>query len=99
MYIYYSVDREGFVERLCENKDRPELKCDGKCMLAQMLNAQSDDTELPMPIIGWEQLLVFYMAPLGYFMQEAKEEKNIYFHYTNNYSFNFISSSYKPPLV
>ncbi|RDY59557.1 hypothetical protein DX873_09280 [Flagellimonas nanhaiensis] len=99
MYVYYSIDQEGFIERLCENRDRPELNCDGKCMLSQMLTAQSDENELPMPAIGWEQILVFYMDAPKYSFSDSKEAQQVYYQYTNNYSFNYISSSYKPPIV
>ena len=64
MYVYYSLDREGFIEQLCENKDKPELNCNGKCMLMQMLRAQAEDDE-PMPVIGWEDVLVFFMERLS----------------------------------
>lgn len=99
MYVYYSLDRDGFIERLCENKDKPELKCDGKCMLAQMLTAQNDDKELPMPMIGWEQLLVFLVEPPAYTLQNVDGLKPRFFQYTNNYSYNFLHTLYKPPIV
>lgn len=31
---YYALFTEGFIERFCENKDKPMLQCDGKCALA-----------------------------------------------------------------
>ncbi len=99
MYVYYSIDRDGFIERLCENKDKPELNCDGKCMLSKMLSTQNEDNELPMPAIGWEQVLVFFEEPQNYIISSVKEVERTYFHYTNNYSYNFTSSSYKPPTV
>jgi hypothetical protein len=98
MYLYYSIDRDGFIEQLCENKDKPELNCDGKCMLAQMLQAQTDD-EQPMPIIGWEQVLVFLVEPLNFGLQNTAEVEKTYFHYNNNYSFSYSNTAYKPPMV
>ena len=73
MYVYYSLDREGFIEQLCENKDKPELNCNGKCMLMQMLNAQAEDDE-PMPVIGWEEVLVFFIDMPAYNLPVGKEE-------------------------
>ncbi|MEZ4809574.1 MAG: hypothetical protein R2819_04375 [Allomuricauda sp.] len=99
MYVYYSLDREGFIERLCENKDKPQLKCNGKCMLAKMLAAQTDDEKMPMPMIGWEQLLVFLVEPPTFTPLCANEKTQAYFHYTNHYSYSFIHISHKPPIV
>lgn len=99
MYVYYSIDREGFIERLCENKDRPELKCDGKCMLAKMLQAQTDEDEQPMPVIGWEQQLVFYLELPDFQLQELSHQNSNTFPYREHYSFTFIYSLNKPPIV
>ncbi|WP_431162366.1 hypothetical protein [Flagellimonas beolgyonensis] len=99
MYVYYSIDREGFIERLCENKDRPELKCDGKCMLAKMLQAQTDEDEQPMPVIGWEQQLVFYLELPDFQLQELNHQNGNTFPYREHYSFTFIYSLNKPPIV
>lgn len=37
----YIMNYDYIVNVLCENKDRPKLKCDGKCYLAQMLAEES----------------------------------------------------------
>ncbi len=66
MFVYYSVATEDFIERLCENKDKPQLNCDGKCMLSQMLVAQSEDEEQPLPTLGWEQLVLFFQDAPDY---------------------------------
>lgn len=99
MYVYYSIDREGFIERLCENKDKPEMKCDGKCMLAKMLQAQTDEDEQPMPMIGWEQEVFFCLALPEYQFQEPNIELPSQFHYVEHNSYNLIHRLIKPPIV
>lgn len=37
----YIMNYDYIVNVLCENKDKPELQCDGKCYLAQMLAEES----------------------------------------------------------
>ena len=98
MYLYYSIDREGFIEQLCENRDRPELNCDGKCMLAQMIQAQADD-EQPMPIIGWEEVLVFFTHLSSYALPESNEANRSTFYYMDFYSYRFNDAPIKPPMV
>ena len=61
IYAYYMLDQEGFIEQLCENKDKPELKCDGKCYLSQMLKASSEaEEEKSIPVVEWKELQLFH---------------------------------------
>lgn len=52
----YQLNYEYYSQELCENKDQPELHCDGKCMLAKQLAVHQDSekqgeapTLLPSP--------------------------------------------------
>jgi|TARA_E500000318_G_scaffold94750_1_gene94229 hypothetical protein len=98
MYVYYSLDREGFIEQLCENKDKPELNCNGKCMLMQMLRAQAEDDE-PAPVIGWEEVLVFLIEIPVYNLPESNEDDIYSFFYSDSYSYRFSDTLIKPPMV
>lgn len=35
--IWFRINQEAIAEQHCENKDKPVLKCDGKCYLAKQL--------------------------------------------------------------
>ncbi len=39
---YYNLNRDYIARVLCENRDRPELHCDGQCYLAKKLKARQD---------------------------------------------------------
>ena len=39
---YYQANRDYIARVLCENRDKPDLHCDGKCYLAKKLKAQQD---------------------------------------------------------
>ncbi|MBN8822231.1 MULTISPECIES: hypothetical protein [unclassified Spirosoma] len=39
---YYQVNKDYIARVLCENRDRPDLHCDGQCYLAKRLKAQQD---------------------------------------------------------
>lgn len=44
---------------LCENKDKPELQCNGKCHLVKeikLANLQTDDSKLPIPRLDLSKL-------------------------------------------
>ncbi len=56
VYGYYQWQFDYFANVLCENQERPELHCDGKCQLAEML---APAEQKPAP----EQLPVFVPSP------------------------------------
>lgn len=39
---YYHLNRDYIARVLCQNRDKPQLHCDGKCYLAKKLKAQQD---------------------------------------------------------
>jgi hypothetical protein len=39
---YFRLNRDYIARVLCENRERPQLKCNGKCYLAKMLKKQQD---------------------------------------------------------
>jgi len=39
---YYHANKDYIARVLCENRDRPELHCDGHCFLAKRLKAQQE---------------------------------------------------------
>ncbi|GGH50941.1 hypothetical protein GCM10007423_53950 [Dyadobacter endophyticus] len=44
LYLDFEIRREYIVANLCENKNRPQLHCDGKCYLAKRI-ASLDEHE------------------------------------------------------
>ena len=47
-YIEYGINKDFIATVLCINKDKPELKCDGKCYLAkQVKKASESDEQIP----------------------------------------------------
>lgn len=36
LYLVYDYNTDLFVSMFCENKDRPQMNCDGKCQLAKI---------------------------------------------------------------
>lgn len=42
---YYHINKEYITRVLCENRDKPQLHCDGHCFLAKKLKAQQQKEE------------------------------------------------------
>ncbi len=64
MYSWYFLDLNSFVEQLCENKDKPELECNGTCYLSKMNAETTTEEGTPTPALEWEQL-VFYIPAIS----------------------------------
>lgn len=94
---YYALFTEDFVNTFCVNKNQPELNCDGKCFLSDLIDDQDKDVpEIPLHV----QLQLVYLSNLdlssnNYFPIFATEN----FFYLNYYNYQFSSSAFKPPSV
>lgn len=42
IFISYQVNKDVIIKTLCENRDKPELKCNGKCHLKKKLKESSE---------------------------------------------------------
>lgn len=49
--IEYYAFQKSYIEKYCENKDKPELDCKGKCHLSKTMSEEmpSDSSSLPRP--------------------------------------------------
>lgn len=46
--MFYLLDKETYIELFCENREKPELHCDGKCSLNKNAAENSDHkSEIP----------------------------------------------------
>lgn len=45
MVVDYEINKDYFAKYLCENQDRPELQCQGKCFLMQKIKKQHHENE------------------------------------------------------
>ncbi len=44
-YIDYAFNKEYIAENLCENKEKPQLKCEGKCHLKKEVEKVADELD------------------------------------------------------
>ena len=95
---YYALFTEDFVERFCENKERPELNCDGKCTLSKMLLEESNDKVPPINIDFLKTETVLFLESgleieFAVYFKETPKNTN----YINHYSFNLPKKEVQPP--
>lgn len=59
VYLNYLMHQNEITELFCVNKDEPEMQCNGKCHLKDMLKKDQDDSEKRAPReFKFEQLTV-----------------------------------------
>ena len=98
-YAYYYLDPVGFIEQLCDNKDKPELQCNGKCHLSMISSAETSDEQTPIIEIRFEQLLLFIERPQSYELRCIPINNQNLNTYNSLYKFELVQTFLHPPEV
>lgn len=97
-YAYYEIDPVGFIEKLCENKDKPELQCNGKCHLKKVAESSTNtNNNEPVRLIDFREILLHSQEIVTYQFYNTITEKNNLFEYKNLYNFTSLNTCFKPP--
>jgi hypothetical protein len=95
-YVYYYLDTEGFIEKLCENKEKVALQCNGKCFLAKMI-AENEAPAEEIPLVAWEKLNLIFDSCFGFkWVIPAVKPKNSFF-YIEPQGFHQKTKIFHPP--
>ncbi len=98
-YAYYELDPIGFIEKLCENKDKPELACNGKCHLKKVAENNTDNQQEPAKSTTLKEITYYVAKKLEYTLIKINKEEYQYFDYKNLYAFSSINKIDRPPQV
>ena len=98
VFLEYIVDIEAYTELYCENKDKPETQCNGKCHLALQLaeneeQKQNNDLQAP-PEVN------LFLGPSKVEFVNAKEfyvEKKTMFYFIANLTEGMGHTTFRPP--
>jgi len=97
-FAYYKLDPIGFIEVLCENKDKPELQCNGKCHLKKIAESQDSNKKTPESIVDFKNLiLVSYPKEDIKLCVASSSKKQLPNSYKNLYSYLNIAEWFHPP--
>lgn len=102
LYTIYEYDKTFFIELFCVNKDRPQLKCNGHCKLAQMQREQNEKSA--DNILKQLQSETIYFSPVlmsltGNDRSFVIDKTQLPSYYNHLYSFLFTSKLLKPPAI
>ncbi|SHG96900.1 hypothetical protein SAMN05444372_11266 [Flavobacterium micromati] len=74
----YSFFNESFTEQFCQNKAKPELKCNGKCHLKK-INKEQNNQDSSKKIVAGNEIL-FFISSFNYSFSYStpSKKKKIY---------------------
>ncbi|RFM33553.1 hypothetical protein DXN04_16470 [Chitinophaga silvisoli] len=100
LYAVYEYDTQLFVSAFCENKNRPELHCNGKCQLVKMQKEQrGNSTEKLLKELAAEAMAC-PIPPCIDFAKQAftQVDDKMYPVFTHpSYTYLFTDPRKKPP--
>lgn len=81
---YYTFAKKQFIEQFCTNKDKPELECNGKCMLAKSMSAivkkESNSETVPAVNIKLSEIVAGFIQTFDD-SQDAIAQENCHNYY------------------
>jgi len=93
----YYVNTDFYLEN-CENKDRPELHCDGQCVLAQKMKGA-----LPAPdehaVVSVPQNVEFVQPVFCFIPVSGPQSVDHIFRWGSMYEFLLATSLFRPPSI
>jgi hypothetical protein len=96
VWIDHEVNKSEIIRKFCENKDKPEMKCEGTCHMKKMMIDDEGDDQGPKLVELPEILLYSKEFPIEVMNQELTLRTN-YFFYRVNYNEGFLDEIDIPP--
>ncbi|WP_237738905.1 hypothetical protein [Galbibacter marinus] len=95
----YVINQDYIAEYLCINKDKPEMDCNGKCYLMEMLEEENQQKKQNLPAIDLREYPIGFVQVLHIpsVTQLSFKTKNNTI-YTRQYSSLFNDSLFHPPI-
>jgi len=101
---YYNLNIDYIIENYCINKEKPELKCNGKCHLAKQLASvsktnTSDDLVFNVVNSFYPVLYPIIYPDISFKLAFIEKKERDSFSYHENYFFSLINKHFKPPPI
>lgn len=100
LYLVYEYNNTLFENLFCENTDRPELDCHGKCMLAEMQNDQEKDDNSAHLLKQFQVELLYNTTAVDFKIPQNNitiTTKDLFSPYENLYTFLLNDEDNIPP--
>ena len=99
MTMEYQIHLPDYIAA-CINKDRPELHCNGQCVLMKKIEEkEKKDTEKNVVAYGYSSLYVHNVRIALTLPPKQEETSQRHFSpYLSDYRFNYHTSVFRPPV-
>ena len=95
VWMNYEINKSEIIQKFCENKDKPELKCEGTChMKKMMLDEGGEEGDEPLTILPEIQLFV---ENIGVELANEVHLIEQQFFYSDLYSYGIVVDIDIPP--
>ncbi len=99
-YGYYFGANSSFVAQFCENTDKPELNCNGKCYLTKLAaENEQDKKDVPATVTDWKEAF-FYYEDTNLFVLNIPQitSKKVNWTHQNHYKHLLQTQIFHPPI-
>lgn len=95
-WVAYQINKTEIIQKFCENKDKPQLKCEGTCHMKKMMIDESSENGDHLPMVIIPEILLFISKTT---VEIGSNEMLIEYlaEYVNYYSFDFLDDWVIPP--
>lgn len=94
----YVINQDYIAEYLCINKDKPEMHCNGKCYLMEMLASENQEKKQNLPAIDLREYPIGFVqvlhVPTKVELSVTVTQNNTYI---EQYSYLFNHTLFHPP--
>ena len=101
MIVRYEFNKDYYAVYLCENKETPEMNCNGKCRLAkelQIVDGSNDNHEIPIQLKLSHELKILFASDLFNQFDEKMLDADISFSAFNGEELpGFYFTPFQPP--
>lgn len=98
VHVAFKVNKGYILQELCENRFKPEMHCNGKCYLKKQIRQQEEkSTPVNAHKSQTEVLNWLFTGNVLVELNNAVEEANPVFHFSDFLSIGFILSVNHPP--
>ncbi len=99
-YAYYYTNQDFFAAVFCENKEKPQLQCKGKCYLNKQLKEKEEKESKEKTTLKGIESLVYIPSILSAISHtNFTTETDFPFYRSEKYSFLFSKNCFRPPGV
>jgi len=97
----FVLNYEYITQNLCENRDRPELSCHGKCYLAKEISKteKQQRTDNTSKISSLDVFIVKDMMDAALELPSVNPDQMQFSRYRNHYRSDFNAEIFHPPLI